>query len=69
MKFKVLREELLKNVQIASRAIAAKNPVPVLANFKLLIDDKGLTILSSNNELSIVTRVPIAIKGKTILLR
>ncbi len=67
MKFKVLREELLKNVQIASRAIAAKNPVPVLANFKLLIDDKGLTILSSNNELSIVTRVPIAIKGKTIL--
>ena len=67
MKFKVLREELLKNVQIASRAIAAKNPVPVLANFKLLIDDKGLTILSSNNELSIVTRVPIAIKVKTIL--
>lgn len=67
MKFKVLREELLKNVQIAQRAIAAKNPVPVLANFKLVIDDKGLTIISSNNELSIVTRVAIAKQGKTIL--
>ncbi len=67
MKFKVLRDELLKNVQIASRAIAAKNPIPVLANFKLVINEKGLTILSSNNELSILTRVPIASQGKTIL--
>lgn len=67
MKFTVLREELLKNLQIASRAIAAKNPIPVLANFKLLINEKGLTVLSSNNELSIVTRVPMVIEGKTIL--
>jgi DNA polymerase-3 subunit beta len=67
MKFKVIREEILKALNLTNKAIAVKNPIPVLANFKLVIDDKGLTIIGSNNELSIVTRVPIAKKGKTIL--
>jgi DNA polymerase-3 subunit beta len=67
MKFKVHREELLKAIHIAGKAIANKTPIPVLSNFKLVMDDKGLTIVSSNNELSIVTRIPYAFKGKTLL--
>ena len=67
MKFTVNREELLKALNIASKAIAIKTPIPVLSNFKLVIDDKGLTIVSSNNELSIVTRVTYSSKGKTFL--
>jgi len=67
MRVKVLREELLKAINISSKAISIKTPIPVLNNFKLVVDDTGLTIVSSNNELSIVTRVPYAIKGKTLL--
>lgn len=67
MKFKVSREELLKALHIASKAIAVKTPIPVLSNFKLTIDDKGLTLISSNNELSIVTRIPYSLKGKTLV--
>lgn len=67
MKFTVAREELLKALHIASKAIAVKTPIPVLSNFKLVLNDKGLTIISSNNELSIITRVPYANKGKTLI--
>lgn len=67
MKFKVNRDELLKAIHIASKAISIKTPIPVLSNFKLTVDDKGLTLVSSNNELSIVTRVPFAVKGRTLI--
>ena len=67
MKFTVNREELLKALNIASKAIAIKTPIPVLSNFKLVVNDKGLTIVSSNNELSIVTRVTYSSKGKVFL--
>jgi DNA polymerase III subunit beta len=67
MKFKVSREELLKAIHIASKAITMKTPIPVLSNFKMTIDDKGLTLISSNNELSIVTRIPYTDKGRVLV--
>ena len=67
MRFKVLRDELNKALTISNKAIGAKSPIPVLANLKITINDKGLTIVSSNNEISIITRIPMSHQGKTIL--
>jgi DNA polymerase-3 subunit beta len=67
MRFSVSRDELIKALNIANKAIGAKSPIPVLANFKMVIDDKGLTIISSNSEISIITRIPMVVHGKNIL--
>ena len=59
MRFVIKRDEFLKALLIAGRAVNSKSSaVPVLANLKLELDDKGLSITGSNYELTIKTTVP-----------
>ena len=61
MRFVIKRDELLKALLIAGRAVNSKSSaVPVLANLKLELDEKGLSITGSNYELTIKTTVPYA---------
>lgn len=67
MKFTINREQFLKGLTIASKAIGSKSPIPVMVNVKLSLDEKGLNIIGSNNELSIKTIVPYMIGDTTII--
>ncbi|MBQ6920987.1 MAG: DNA polymerase III subunit beta [Bacilli bacterium] len=61
MRFVIKRDELLKALLIAGRAVNSKSSaVPVLANLKLELDEKGLSVTGSNYELTIKTTVPYA---------
>lgn len=53
MKFKIRRDYFLKGLNIASKAIGSKSAIPVLMNVKIVVSDKGLELLGSNNELTI----------------
>ena len=59
MRFIIKRDELLKAINIANRAVNSKSSaVPVLANLKFELDEKGLSITGSNYELTIKTTIP-----------
>jgi len=59
MRFVINRNEFLKALSIAGRAVNSKSSaVPVLANLLLELNDKGLFITGSNYELTIKTSVP-----------
>ena len=59
MRFVIKRDEFLKALLIAGRAVNSKSSaVPVLANLKLELTDKGLSITGSNYELTIKTSIP-----------
>ena len=68
MKFTIKREELLKASNIASRAVSSKVAVPVLKNLKLELDEKGLSIMGSDYDITIKTVVPYSI-GDTEIIR
>ena len=68
MRFVIKRDEFLKGLLIAGRAVNSKNSaVPVLANLKLELDEKGLSITGSNYELTIRTTIPYADGEKEII--
>ncbi len=58
MRFTIRRDELLKGLTIASRAVASKVAVAVLANLKLELNENGLYITGSNYDLTIKTFIP-----------
>lgn len=59
MRFVIKRDEFLKALLIAGRAVNSKSSaVPVLANLKLELNERGLFITGSNYELTICTSVP-----------
>lgn len=59
MRFVIKRDEFLKALLIAGRAVNSKSSaVPVLANLKFELNEKGLSITGSNYELTIKTTVP-----------
>lgn len=68
MRFTIKRDELLKSLNIASRGIASKTPVPVLSNFKLQLNEEGLFITGSNFDLTICTQIPYK-KGDNEIIR
>ena len=68
MRFTINREELLKGLLTASRAVAVKTAVPVLSNLKIDLNDKGLFITGSNYDLTIQTLVPYK-NGETEIIR
>ena len=61
MRFTIKREEFLKALNVASKAVASKSVLPVLGNFKFELNEEGLSITGSNNDLSIKTIVPYKI--------
>jgi len=68
MRFIIKREELLKGLNIASRAVASKVAVAVLANFKFELNSDGLFITGSNYDLTIKTGIPYK-SGETEIIR
>ena len=68
MRFVIKRDEFLKGLLIAGRAVNSKNSaVPVLANLKLELDEKGLSITGSNYELTIKTTIPYTVNEVEII--
>lgn len=60
MRFIVKREEFLKALLIAGRAVNSKSSaVPALSNFKFDLDENGLSVTGSNYELTIQTTIPV----------
>lgn len=67
MRLIINREQLLKGLTVAGRAVGSKASFPILMNFKLTLDEKGLTILGGNNEVTISTTIPYMIGDKEII--
>ncbi len=67
MRFTINREFFLKALNIASKAISTKSPIPVMTNFKLSIENDCLSILGSDNDITIKTDIPFVIGGKQII--
>ncbi len=53
MKLKIKKELLLDGLSKVSKAISTKNLVPVLAGIKFELEDKGLTLTASDNDITI----------------
>ena len=68
MRFTVSKDQFLKALNAASHAIAPKNPIPALSNFKLELSEKGLEVTGSNSEITIRSIVPHRI-GETEIIR
>lgn len=67
MRFTIKREEFLKGLNIASRAIASKTAAPVLANLKIELDEKGMSITGSCYDLTIKTLIPYVLNDEEII--
>lgn len=68
MKLTIKREELLKGLNIAARAVSPKVVTPVLKNLKLELNERGLCITGSDNDISIETVVPY-VSGDVEIIR
>lgn len=53
MKLKIKKDLLLDGLNKVSKAISTKNLVPVLAGIKFDLDEKGLTLTASDNDITI----------------
>lgn len=59
MKIKIKREILLNALNKVSKAISTKNLIPVLSGIKFELDKKGLTLLASDNDITIEVFLPV----------
>ena len=67
MRFTINREEFLKGLTTAVRAINSKNPIAALTNLKIELNENGLFITGSNRDLTIRTLVPYFLNEKEII--
>ena len=67
MRLTIDKEQLLKAVTAADHAIASKNPIPLMANLKLELNEKGLEVTGSNSEMTIRSTVPYRIGEREII--
>ena len=67
MRFTINRDIFLKALSTASKAISTKSPIPVMTNFKLSLFDNVLSILASNNELTIKTEIPCIVNDNRVI--
>ncbi len=67
MRFTIDREQFLKGLTIAAKAIGSKSPIPVMSNVKIEMTEKGLLLTGSNTDLTIRTCVPYMIDNKEII--
>ena len=68
MRFTIDKNEFLKGLLIASRAIGSKSANPTLLGFKIEMADDGLEITASNDDIAIWTLIPI-VKGEKEIIR
>ena len=59
MKFTIERVSFLKLLSTVNVAIGQKSPTPAFLNFKLEMSNIGLTVLGSDNDLTIKSTLPI----------
>ncbi|MDE5868245.1 MAG: DNA polymerase III subunit beta, partial [Anaeroplasmataceae bacterium] len=57
MNFTIDREVLLENLNVISRGLPAKSPMPILTGIKLEVTDTDLYMTSSNTDISVETYV------------
>ena len=68
MRFIVKRDEFLKALLIAGRAVNAKSAaMPELSNLKFSLSDEGLFVTGSNFELTIQTKIPFSINDAEVI--
>jgi len=67
MRLTINKEQFLKALNAASHAVATKTPMPLLTNLKLELNEKGLEVTGSNNEITIKATVPYMIGEKEII--
>ena len=67
MRLSIDKEQFLKALNTASKAIAAKSADPLLANLKLDLNEKGLEVTGTNKEITIQVLVPYRIGEKEII--
>ena len=67
MRFTIKREEFLKGLNVAARAISSKNAKAVLENFRLDLNEKGLFITGTDENISIKTQVPYKLGEEEII--
>ena len=58
MNLEIKREILLNNLKKVSKALKSKNLVPILSGIKIDLEDKGLTLTASDNDITIETLIP-----------
>jgi hypothetical protein len=64
MKFSTSSSELLKQLQIANGAIGSNPVLPILENFLFRVENKRLTIASTDLETSITTSIEVMIRSR-----
>ena len=67
MRLTIDKESFLKALNNASHAINPKNPVAILSNFKLELNERGLDVTGSNNEITIRSTAPYMLGDRTII--
>ncbi len=67
MRLNIDRNQFLKALLSASKAISSKNPMPILDNVKLDLTEKGLEVTGTNGEITVRSTVPYMIGDKPII--
>ena len=67
MRFTINREQLLKGLNIAMKAVDPKSALPHLTNVKMSLNNKGLELTGINSHLTIRTTIPYMIGDDTII--
>lgn len=67
MRFTINREEFLKALSVVSKPIPTKSFVASLVFVKLVLDDRGLNLIGSNETIAISTIIPFAKDDKEII--
>ena len=67
MRFTIKREEFLKGLTVAGRAVAGKSVIPVLESLLIELTDRGLFITGSNLDITIKTQVPYKLGEEDII--
>lgn len=67
MRLTIEKDSFLTALNNASHAIAQKNPIAVLSNFKLELTERGMEVTGSNNEITIRSIAPYILGERTII--
>jgi DNA polymerase-3 subunit beta len=67
LNFKISRLHLLKGLTVASRAISSKSPIPALSGLKFDLTKDGLTLIGTDGEITISTKIDANIGNENII--
>ena len=67
MRFTIDKEQFSKALNAASKAVPAKSANPILPNFCLTLNEKGLEVLGFNGDFAVKSTVPYMINDREII--